>query len=648
MSFRNRFRLLKDKCVRTTLTAFSKLTLNRSTRAIASALAACACITLSYPSFAHKPDIEALYFYEPEGRLSFQQVANSNFFSELGQPFVEADVPLGNGSHWVLIDLQRNEAAAPSQWLLEISFANVDEIQALVEYADGQRYEYISGDEIAYNAWPVDYRKPTLPLFHLDEHSAKVYLRVINETPLSLPLSLVTVEQQLARQQTELFWYGIFYGAIVILALYNAVMFVSLKDKSYLYYVLYVLAFTMVQASTTGMGQQFLWPTIDNATTRIALLAIILTNCLLVRFVIHFLSLEKYRPRLGRALHWLSLIVLIPAPFLALPHYAYTQFVIHTLSAISMAAVVASTLSVFSANRRPAIYLLASYSVLFSAISLALLFQAGLIDHFHSIDYILAFAILVEAVVLSIGLSDRIATLRIQNERGERERRINQEKLSQQLIKTRENERAEISEILHDTVNHDLAVARKRLEKIADLDQQGRVEGEHKTAEIDELLEKVINDVRNIAHLSHPQIVRHLGLEPALRSLLEKSFDYSMQWDLYLDEVPLSYDAQVFLYRAVQECITNIIKHSNASECLVRLHYHEESHRVQFTIRDDGSGFDASPEHWGFGLRILNEHCKSFGGTLTLQSTQQGGTTVSILLPVASQDLYDEQDTTVG
>ncbi|MEM1153705.1 MAG: 7TM diverse intracellular signaling domain-containing protein [Pseudomonadota bacterium] len=617
-------------------------------RTLALGFFASACSTLSLLSFAQNSDIEAIYFYEPEGRLSFEQVSQSDYFSRLGQPYVDADVPLGNGSHWLLIDIKQKQTAAPSQWLLEISFANVDEIQALVEYADGQRYEYISGDEVAYNRWPVDYRKPTLPLFHLDEQSAKIYLRVTNETPLSLPLSLVTAEQQQAQQQSELFWYGIFYGAIVILALYNAVMFVSLKDKSYLYYVLYVLAFTMVQASTTGMGQQFLWPAIDNATTRIALLAIILTNCLLVRFVIHFLSLETYRPRLGRGLHWLSLIVLIPAPLLILSHYAYAQFVIHTLTAISMAAVVVSTISVFNANRRPAIYLLASYSVLFSAISLALLFQAGLIDHFHSIDYILAFAILVEAVVLSIGLSDRIATLRIQNERGERERRINQEKLSQQLIKTRENERAEISEILHDTVNHDLAVARKRLEKFADLDQQGRVEGEHKTAEIDELLEKVINDVRNIAHLSHPQIVRHLGLEPALRSLLEKSFDYSMQWDLYLDDVPLSYDAQVFLYRAVQECITNIIKHGNASECLIRLHYHEEGQRVRFTIRDDGSEFDASPEHWGFGLRILNEHCKSFGGTLTLQSTQQEGTTVSILLPVDFQDMYDEQDATTG
>ncbi len=183
----------------------------------------------------------------------------------------------------------------------------------------------------------------------------------------------------------------------------------------------------MVQASTTGLGQQYLWPTYDNATTRIALFAIILTNYFMINFVIYFLDLARHRSEFVKPMRWLAALAILLTPALLLDHYAYTQFAIHGLNFVGMAVIVAATFSVLKSNRRPAIYLLASYSVLFSAIVFAMLFQANIVKHFTYIDYSMSFAILVEAIILSIGLSERIAQLRIENERAERERRISQE-----------------------------------------------------------------------------------------------------------------------------------------------------------------------------------------------------------------------------
>ncbi len=148
------------------------------------------------------------------------------------------------------------------------------------------------------------------------------------------------------------------------------------------------------------------------------------------------------------------------------------------------------------------------------------------------------------------------------------------------------------------------------------------------------MLNKTIGEIRNISHLSHPQIVKHLGLEPALKALLENTFDSSITWDLYVDEVDFDYDSQLFLYRAVQESTTNIIKHANASECLVHLQRDDKNNRVQFILKDDGDGFDASPGNWGFGLRTLNEHCKSVAGLLKIQSVAMEGTMMTIHLPI--------------
>ncbi|MFK8048627.1 MAG: 7TM diverse intracellular signaling domain-containing protein, partial [Halioglobus sp.] len=352
-----------------------------------------------------------------------------------------------------------------------------------------------------------------------------------------------------------------------------------------------------------------------------------------VNFVIHFLDLARYRPGLVKPLKVIAALSILLIPTLILEHYAYTQLAIHCLNILAMAAMVVAVFSVFHSNRRPAVYLMASYSVLFSAIIFATLFQANFVQHYTYIDYSLSFAILVEAIILSIGLSERIAQLRLENERSERERRIIQERLSQQLIQTREKERSEFSKLLHDSVNHDLVVVRKKVNQLKEHDGSQSSLFAGKTQAIEDLLDNAINEIRDISHLWHPQIVKHLGLEAALKALLENTFDSSITWDLYMDEVDLDYDSQLFLYRAVQESTTNIIKYANASECLIRLRSDSKNGSVQFILKDDGDGFDASPNNWGFGLRTLNEHCKSLAGLLKIQSGMGGGTVMTILLP---------------
>jgi len=355
----------------------------------------------------------------------------------------------------------------------------------------------------------------------------------------------------------------------------------------------------------------------------------------MVQFVIYFLDLKSHRPDLVRPLRCLAITALLLAPAILLPNYAYTQFAIHGLNPISMAVIVFITLLLWRRSPSSASYLLASYSVLFSAIILSLLFQAGLIEHNAYIDYSMSAGILVEAVILSIGLSEKISRLRLQNEESERSRRVIQEQLSQQLIQTREHEREEISKLLHDSVSHNLVVLKRNIENLTGADAQPSSEYIEAKNNITRMLNDSIDEIRTISHLSHPQIVKHLGLEMALEELLEATFDSTTDWNLYVEEIALCYDVQLLLYRAVQEATTNIIRHANASECLIQLRHDKENDQVIFALRDDGNGFDAAPHHWRFGLRTLNEHCKSLSAKLHLSSSRGEGTTLTITLPLA-------------
>lgn len=591
-------------------------------------LTAHAAIAAQTPSHVEGHDI--FYYYDANSALNVD-----SFRTDIEEPgrysnFAQASIPMGRGNHWVFFKVDQRTNPPGDPLLLEINFPNIDEVAAVIVYDNAKQERFLTGDEVAFHKWPVAYRKPSLPLTFVSESNATVYLQVKSETPLILPMRLVASSEQVKTQLVENFIYGLFYGAIIILAIYNGAVYFSLRDTSYRYYILYILAFSLVQASTTGLGQYYLWPSLSGATTRIALLSIIFTHYFMVQFVIYFLDLPRHRPALVKPLRWTAYLAVLLAPTLALPQYAYTQFAIHSVNVLGMLAILTATGAVIKHNPRPAIYLLISYSILFSAIVLALLFQANLIEQHPYIDFTMSAAILIEAFVLSVGLSDRIAQLRNENEKSEREHRMVQEQLSQQLITAREQERSEISRLLHDSVNHDLVVIRSKLGQLRRNDTPETLALSEDVNEIDELLSKAIGEVRNISHLKHPQMVKHLGLQTALEALVANTFDDTTTVNIHIEDIPLPYDVQLFVYRTVQESTTNIIKHAGATECIVRLYRDGSAQQVHFLIRDDGDGFDAEGRNWRFGLRTLNEYCKSLGGTFQVSSSPGQGTTVRV------------------
>jgi len=156
---------------------------------------------------------------------------------------------MGEGIHWVFLSIERprtiksDSASSAKGWLLEIQFPNIDRVETLVVYQDGVREHSLNGDDVAFEKWPIEYRKPTIPLNRLGSNSAVVYFKIKSDTPLIFPIELKTKAEQQSAQHAEYFLYGIFYGSIFILALYNAGIYFSLRDKSYRFYILYILFF---------------------------------------------------------------------------------------------------------------------------------------------------------------------------------------------------------------------------------------------------------------------------------------------------------------------------------------------------------------------------------------------------------------------
>ncbi len=210
-----------------------------------------------------------------------------------------------------------------------------------------------------------------------------------------------------------------------------------------------------------------------------------------------------------------------------------------------------------------------------------------------------------------------------------------QEEFSRKLIEAQENEKKRIAHELHDTIAHDVLISKnKALLALRHRDDKDRME---KTLEeISELASSTITDVRNISYDLHPHQLASLGFTKTIKSIINevsKSTEIKFTFETdNVDEV-LSKESEINLFRVVQEAISNIIKHSMATEAILKVSRLEE-HLIIMLI-DNGRGFDVNSRDFsearqGFGISGIMERIKFMNGEIKVESSINKGTTLKI------------------
>lgn len=152
------------------------------------------------------------------------------------------------------------------------------------------------------------------------------------------------------------------------------------------------------------------------------------------------------------------------------------------------------------------------------------------------------------------------------------------------------------------------------------------------------LLVRAEEHLRRLAHEFRPALLDDLGLHPALAEMAE-SVSQRGSLDVRLaGELPwrLPPELETALYRAVQEAMTNVLRHSGAKHAVIRLSCEDGSLKCE--VEDDGRGFDAGAvtkrPSGSLGLRGVRERVGAFGGTLDVRSAPGRGTRLTLTIPV--------------
>lgn len=205
-----------------------------------------------------------------------------------------------------------------------------------------------------------------------------------------------------------------------------------------------------------------------------------------------------------------------------------------------------------------------------------------------------------------------------------------------------EEERKRIARELHDGIAQSLAALRIRLRVARSMQDDGARKEllEQISAEMGEAME----ELRRIARGLRPPALDMLGLGPAIESHARNIADATgMALDLRLDDIGhrLTSDAELALYRVVQEALSNVARHSGADTFRVRLA--AADNHVFASVEDNGRGFDvgeAMSDRGGLGLFGMQERASYVGGSVEIESEPGTGARVHVLVPVYESARY--------
>jgi signal transduction histidine kinase len=239
-----------------------------------------------------------------------------------------------------------------------------------------------------------------------------------------------------------------------------------------------------------------------------------------------------------------------------------------------------------------------------------------------------------------------VSRLRVLERRSDEERSVAEEaerqmrELSQQLVATQEEERKKLSRELHDHVGQMLTALRMELGRIDRLRQGAAdVRVASAVAESRQLVDNMVRTVRDLALGLRPSMLDDLGLQPALEWHVRdfgRRYGVPVQLDMEGDFDRLSEQHRLCVYRAVQEALTNCIKHARADRIDVRVT--DAAGGLVVVVRDNGVGMDPMKRASGLGLRGIEERVRELRGTMSIKSAAGAGTTLTVRLPLPARE----------
>lgn len=344
--------------------------------------------------------------------LSFDQVRNSTEFKAS-----ESNVPNFNITKsviWLRFDIQ-NGTELPNIFL-QLAYAVLDHVELYRVEKDGTYTVEMSGEEIPVNTRKYDHHNFIFDL-KIDPGQTKTfYIKIKSTEQILVPLSVGTYEATFNATNVQDILNGIYMGIILVMMLYNLFVFYSVREKSYLFYVLYILFVGLTQMSLQGYTYRFLWPGNPWLANQSVILAPALTGIAAIEFLKHFLQLRQVSNRYIWVLRFLNIFYLVNIVLSLAGMHQLSQQLLQPNAMLASIVFIYIGIALFRKGNRSAGFFLLAWVTFLVGLIIFIMKDVGVLPYNYFTTYILHIGSAVEVIVLSLALADKINIFRKEKE----------------------------------------------------------------------------------------------------------------------------------------------------------------------------------------------------------------------------------------
>ncbi|MFO7606028.1 MAG: 7TM diverse intracellular signaling domain-containing protein [Desulfurivibrionaceae bacterium] len=369
----------------------------------------------SYPLGKHLEILE-----DPDGTLTFEEVSREPYASKFtANKEKSPNFGFTDSAYWVRFALRKQSPAA-EKWLLEVDYPLFDHISIFLPTGKEGYREKTAGDLLPFNEREIRNRHFVFQIPPVALNGRAIYLRFETESTMNIPLVLMSEKAFVQKDHDAQFGLGLYYGSILLMIIYSLLMWITIRDKNYLYYVFFITNFGLFQMAMNGSAYEYLWPGLVWWNNYSVPIFVALSALGVGMFTRSFLTTREYLPRFDKMIVLLNNLCLVPVGAALAGHYSLAIQTGSLLALILMLASVASGIFRLIDKYQPARYFMLAWSMFFAGVIISALRAFGVLPaNFFSL-YGPQYGSSLTMLLLALALADRVNLMKAQTAEAER------------------------------------------------------------------------------------------------------------------------------------------------------------------------------------------------------------------------------------
>ncbi|MFB2119319.1 7TM diverse intracellular signaling domain-containing protein [Parapedobacter sp. 2B3] len=349
----------------------------------------------------------------------YQDSTNQRHLGQVAEfPFEEQDrgtpnLGITNVTVWVKLHLLN--ATEDSLLYITVRQPSIDQI--CLYQADTLGYgESCLGEIKPYHERFVDNPAYTFPITLKKGEIQTYYFRILSKDQIQLPILLGTSTTVFEVYSKDNLLFGMYAGIILVMMLYNLFVALTVRDAVYIYYIIYIFFVGLTQAFFQGYAFKFLWPHSTWLASNGSVIIPFLSGISTILFIKPFLQIRRFLPRHIWGLHVLILLYIVSLALGLAGHYHVSILLLQLTASGGSVYVIGLAFVIRQKGYRPALFFLVAFSIFLSSVIVFALRNFNMIPFNGFTSYILEIGSVIQIVLLSFALADKINTYRKEKE----------------------------------------------------------------------------------------------------------------------------------------------------------------------------------------------------------------------------------------